>query len=250
MNQASKPENNLVSVIIPAHNEEDNISNTLDVTASADLLDEVIVVSDGSTDKTAEVANKYPHARVIDLKKNLGKGRAMQKGVEAAKGGVIVFLDADLKGFKLSHLDSIIKPVKDREVVMCTACRDKATLEKNFKYRTKWPLIAGERAMRRSVWEQVPKRYKRGYMIETSLNCFCRFKGQQRGSVFCPGLGILSKKEKWEEQRAKKLWRKMVFQIILINAVLFANPFNFSRAIIKGKRTKHYQPWIFPEKGA
>lgn len=248
MNQSSR--NNIVSVIVPAHNEEKTIRLTLDVAGQSDLVNEIIIVSDGSTDKTVEIARSYKNVNVIDCKNNNGKARAMQIGVDASQGDVIVFLDADLKGFRLDHLDSIIRPVKDGEVVMCVASRDKATPEKNYKYRVGYPMIAGERAMRRFVWDQVPKRYKRGYMIETALNCFCRFKGQLRGSVFCSGLGIISKKEKWEEERAKKLWRKMIFHLIIINFVLFINPLNFSRAIIYGKRIKHYKPWIFPELGA
>lgn len=85
-----------VSVIVPAYNEEANISSCLDAIQKQDYGGdiEVIVVNDGSTDRTAEIASKYP-INLIDLKTNVGKANALNVGIERSKGDILVFSDSD-----------------------------------------------------------------------------------------------------------------------------------------------------------
>ncbi|HVW32455.1 MAG TPA: glycosyltransferase, partial [Acidimicrobiia bacterium] len=83
-----------VTVIIPAHNEERVIAKALaglDLARTGDL--EVIVVDDGSSDATAEIASSFP-VRVI-TQRRAGKAAALNTGIAAARGEVIVVLDAD-----------------------------------------------------------------------------------------------------------------------------------------------------------
>ena len=89
-----------LSIIIPAHNEEKRISRTF---ASIHHIFEgdfeVIVVSNGSTDNTAnvleEAKKKYPYIIFMDFKEKLGKGGAILEGLKIAQGEIIGFLDAD-----------------------------------------------------------------------------------------------------------------------------------------------------------
>ena len=97
-NQYNTTKQDFVTAVIPAHNEEDNIRTTLNIATSSNIIDEVIVVSDGSTDQTVEIANSYSNVKVIHLEENQGKGRAMDIGIENSYGDIILFLDADLKG--------------------------------------------------------------------------------------------------------------------------------------------------------
>jgi glycosyltransferase involved in cell wall biosynthesis len=86
----------LISVIIPAYNEEARIEQTLiDYRAglAARGAYEIIVVCDGSTDRTAEIAAKY--ARVLQFPQRLGKGGGVIEGFKAAKGEVVGYTDAD-----------------------------------------------------------------------------------------------------------------------------------------------------------
>jgi cellulose synthase/poly-beta-1,6-N-acetylglucosamine synthase-like glycosyltransferase len=92
-----RPTHKTVSVIVAAHNEETVIEAKLaNVLASRypRALVEVVVVSDGSTDGTAEGARRAGADRVLDLPR-LGKITALNAGVEAATGEVLVFTDAD-----------------------------------------------------------------------------------------------------------------------------------------------------------
>ena len=95
----SMPAPRSASVVIAAHNEENNISRRLDEMtaqlASCGLDAEVIVVSDGSTDATAAVARAQPSpmVRVIELPERVGKAAALSEGCAAASHNILVFAD-------------------------------------------------------------------------------------------------------------------------------------------------------------
>jgi len=88
----------VVSVIIPAYNEEKTIGNIIgETTQIMDALGlpyEIIVVDDGSTDRTKEIASTYKVA-VLSNGKNRGKGYTLRKGFQHAQGNLIVTIDAD-----------------------------------------------------------------------------------------------------------------------------------------------------------
>jgi cellulose synthase/poly-beta-1,6-N-acetylglucosamine synthase-like glycosyltransferase len=87
-----------ISVIIPALNEEKYIGNVFDGLRGQTFRDfETIVVDGNSTDRTREIAKK--HARVV-VERHEGIGRARNSGARAAKGAILVFLDADTKPSK------------------------------------------------------------------------------------------------------------------------------------------------------
>ncbi|MBU2490830.1 MAG: glycosyltransferase family 2 protein [Proteobacteria bacterium] len=93
-----------LSVVIPAYNEEDRIvptlTATLDYLAGRRASAEVVVVSDGSTDHTADVVRAFAppenvSLRMLEYKPNRGKGYAVAYGMTRAKGGRVLFMDAD-----------------------------------------------------------------------------------------------------------------------------------------------------------
>jgi glycosyltransferase involved in cell wall biosynthesis len=83
-----------VTVLIPAFNEEKGIGAVVDAVRALKLHGEVLVVDDGSTDKTAEVAREHG-ARVIRRAGNAGYGRTLKDGIAAAAHETIVVTDAD-----------------------------------------------------------------------------------------------------------------------------------------------------------
>jgi cellulose synthase/poly-beta-1,6-N-acetylglucosamine synthase-like glycosyltransferase len=86
----------LVSLIVPAYNEEKSIGRCIESLLNQVYTGktEIIVVNDGSKDRTAEIAAGYP-VKLLDLKKNRGKANALNEAIAIAKGSILVFTDGD-----------------------------------------------------------------------------------------------------------------------------------------------------------
>jgi len=85
-----------ISVIIPAYNEEKVIANTIEALIGEDYpKKEILMVNDGSTDKTLEIANRYKNQIKVLSKKNGGKATAMNYALRYCSGEIIVVVDAD-----------------------------------------------------------------------------------------------------------------------------------------------------------
>jgi len=115
------------SVIIPAFNEEKTIVTAIAATSRVfEQLGksfEIIVVDDGSTDKTANIVEDFVMARravpvhLIRHAKNQGKGAAVRTGALAAQGGWIVFLDSDLAAHP-SEIAKAIPVLDDSDIII------------------------------------------------------------------------------------------------------------------------------------
>jgi len=99
-----------VSVVIPAYNEAETVEKVVKVIKSLNYIDEVIVVDDGSTDKTGQIAESAG-AKVIKHLKNKGKGSAIKTGFERSTGDVVAFIDADLRNLSSNQVEDMIKPI-------------------------------------------------------------------------------------------------------------------------------------------
>lgn len=83
-----------ISIIIPARNEAGGLRKLLPEIVARMPDAELIVVNDGSTDETAEICNQYS-ARIVTHPYGMGNGAAVKSGARAARGEVLVFMDAD-----------------------------------------------------------------------------------------------------------------------------------------------------------
>ncbi|HSY49373.1 MAG TPA: glycosyltransferase family 2 protein [Thermoanaerobaculia bacterium] len=186
----------MISAIIAAYNEEKTIAEVLGVLAKSALIDEIIVVSDGSTDRTVEIARSFD-LTTIALRENRGKGYAMRVGVEYARHDVLFFVDGDMFNLTDEHIASLIRPVLRDECDMNIGVRSRGLIRNFFHLQMKvGPVLSGIRVMRRSVWETVPLRYQERFKIEAALNFFCsRAEYRQRQTVIYD-LGHLIKENK------------------------------------------------------
>ncbi|KAL4709326.1 hypothetical protein ACJJTC_007058 [Scirpophaga incertulas] len=124
-----------LSVIVPAYNEEERLPTMLDETIEfleerikhySSYKYEIIIVSDGSTDRTVEVANQYiekyttDKVRCLNLIKNRGKGGAVCLGVQSSRGCTILFADADgaSKFEDLQKLELALKEIATYDPIM------------------------------------------------------------------------------------------------------------------------------------
>lgn len=138
-----------ISVIVSAYNEAKNIGRVLDVLKKIDWIDEIIVVDDGSADKTEKVVHKYP-VELIRHKTNQGKGGAMATGIKAAKHELLLFLDADLVGLKEEHLLQILAPIvftKEADLSLGVFGLDE--IKTTNIMNKAFPSISGQRAIRK-----------------------------------------------------------------------------------------------------
>lgn len=114
-----------VSVIIPAYNEEKNIRNCLEAVYSSDYPGnklEVIVVDDGSSDRTVEVAGRFKGTRILK-QEHVGKVDALNLGFEKSSGDVVITLDADVMVEK-DFIKNTVKPFSDEKVgAVCGAAK-------------------------------------------------------------------------------------------------------------------------------
>ncbi|MCS6874123.1 MAG: glycosyltransferase family 2 protein [Pyrinomonadaceae bacterium] len=115
---------NLISIVIPAFDEENRLNVTvrkiLDYIKENNLNAELIVVDDGSSDRTKEVAEaefkNFPEiaCKVIRYEKNRGKGYAVRIGLMQSKGSIAIFSDADLST-PIEEMPKLIEPIKKGE---------------------------------------------------------------------------------------------------------------------------------------
>ena len=110
-----------VSVCLPARNEEDTVGAIVhairrDLVEDAGIVDEIVVVDDGSTDQTAERA-EAAGARVVTVTDGPGKGRALWNGLRASTGDIVVFCDADLYEFDSRFITGLVAPLLADEQV-------------------------------------------------------------------------------------------------------------------------------------
>jgi len=114
-----------ISLVIPAYNEEklivSSIKNILTYMLKNKYNFEVIVVDDGSKDKTKEKVRsiKDKHVKLLSYKPNKGKGHAVKKGMLAAKGDLLLFLDADLST-PIEEIEKFIPQTKKYDVVIAS----------------------------------------------------------------------------------------------------------------------------------
>lgn len=139
-----------VAVVIPAHDEEERIASVLSAVQRAKLVDEIIVVDDGSSDHTSEAAARFSGVRVVRFDSNLGKAGAMQAGVNATVAEIIAFIDADLIGLGPEHVDAIIRPLLLDQCDMSIGIFRGGRFWSDTAQRIS-PLISGQRAIRREM---------------------------------------------------------------------------------------------------
>ncbi|OGL45145.1 MAG: hypothetical protein A2161_00775 [Candidatus Schekmanbacteria bacterium RBG_13_48_7] len=115
----------MLSIIIPAYNEEDRIGPTLlqilDLVKDSGLKIEIVVVDDGSIDNTRDrvlnISDRYNNLRLISHKNNRGKGAAIRTGVLNARGSKILYTDADFS-YPVTRLAELIGKLENHDVII------------------------------------------------------------------------------------------------------------------------------------
>jgi glycosyltransferase involved in cell wall biosynthesis len=184
------------TAIVAAYNEEKTIADVLRALTASPLVDEVIVVSDGSTDQTVEIARTFD-VKTISLRENRGKGYAMRVGVENAIHDVLFFVDGDMYNVTEEHIASLVVPVAQGQCDMNIGVRHRGAILNFLHLQMQCgPVLSGIRVMRRKVFETVPVRYQERYKIEAALNCFCSRSGYRQRHTVIRNLNHVLKESK------------------------------------------------------
>lgn len=107
----------LVSVIIPVYNEEslvgDVLRQILSIRPGLAVELEIIVIDDGSKDRTAVILKEFNEIKVIEQEKNRGKGAAIREGLKHAKGSIVLIQDADTE-YRVSDYPALLQPILEK----------------------------------------------------------------------------------------------------------------------------------------
>ncbi len=186
--------NEKVSVVIAAFNEATRIANVLQAVQHHPLIDEVIVINDGSADNTSEIVKQFD-VTLIENEHNMGKTLTVKRGIEAARNNLIMMLDADLKGLDEESITNLIKPVVDKQVDWTLSLRGNSFGYMRF-FQMDW--VSGERVIPKEMLMDpyVWSRPDVGYGLETLMNKSFLDKNKTFISVYLPNLKVTSKAEK------------------------------------------------------
>lgn len=211
-----------ISCIVSAYNEAENINRVLTILNKINWLDEIIVVDDGSQDRTLVIAQsfKIPRLKIVHLAKNQGKGAAMAAGVKVAKYNLLLFLDADLVGLKEIHLKKILAPIvftQEADLVLGVFALKYLKKHSSTKFANRmFPAITGQRAIWRKNLPPLARlkvsRYSADLLITKNV------LKRRRAVVKLEGLSQIRKEEKAVIGEAIKARIKMYREVMKLTS--------------------------------
>lgn len=121
-----------VVAAVPVYNEADRIGDTVAGLKNVDLIDEILIINDGSVDNTAKIIKKL-NVSIITVPQNQGKGYAMKIAIKKMDYDYIAFVDGDL-GFTSTEVVKLIEPVVSGEVDFTIAKFDIPKIKGGFGF--------------------------------------------------------------------------------------------------------------------
>lgn len=202
------------SVIIPAYNEAERITSVLEAVDNAENPIELIVVDDGSTDRTAETVEASGiDLTLLELKKNTGKSNALARGIEEASFPMLAFVDADLKGLESGHIDELINTYREGDWDMVIGVFHKGRINTDISQKIS-PHLSGQRVLSRNVWEKLTKSATEEFGVEMALTKLSLRENLNTTKVKLTGVTHVMKEEKRGFTEGLKSRLKMYGNII------------------------------------
>lgn len=211
-----------ITAIVPAYNEAKTIGAVLTVLTGCRSIDQVIVVSDGSTDDTVKVARQFKSVQVIDLPENRGKGAALKAGMEQTTAEIALFLDADLIGLTEEHINALLEPVLDNRAPMSLGVFERGRVATDLAQKVA-PYLTGQRALRRTLFEDISDPDLTRFGVEMALHRYVEERDIPAALVSLPDLSHLMKEEKLGLWKGLAARGKMYWEIIKYAASIDLN---------------------------
>jgi glycosyltransferase involved in cell wall biosynthesis len=201
-----------ITCVIPAYNEEKTIENVIKCVKNVDLIDEIIVISDGSVDETANISRSLD-VRTIELKENKGKGAAIVTGVENSDGDIFIFLDADLIGLNKKHIENLLLPVIRDETDMAIGLFTNGRFVTDIAQKVA-PYLSGQRALKRNIIQDIDKLDMTRYGFEVAITKLAEKRHYRFSAIKLEDLTHIMKEEKLGLGKGFTERMKMYWQII------------------------------------
>jgi polyisoprenyl-phosphate glycosyltransferase len=187
------------SVVIPARDEARHVDAVLASLTGVEELAAIIVVDDGSTDRTARVVQGCmaidARVRLVCQWPNQGKGAAMWAGAEAAPTDTVLFLDADLIGLTPAHIKALARPVCAGQADMSMALFRHGRLLTDLSHIIT-PAVSGQRCIRWSRLRDAPGVREARYGVEMVIHQHALAGGWRIERVYWRGVTHPTKEEK------------------------------------------------------
>ena len=207
------------TAIVCAFNEEKYLAGVLDGLLDTPLIQEIIVVDDGSKDRTPDILHQYgqiERVRPLFLSPNRGKGFAMAQGAASAHGDILLFVDADLVNWDADYTAKVLAPILtgQADLVIGYPQRKKDPWDAaDIMHVQRW--LSGERAVwRTDLLPILPKLRPSRFGVETLINMHYRTRHQPIRFVRLDGLLHVIKFEKTSHSEAWDEYVKEVRQIL------------------------------------
>lgn len=209
------------TAIICAYNEQKTIANILKEVCETHFFNEVIVINDGSKDKTGELIKEFKKTGdIIDvqLPKNKGKGFAMAKGAELASNEYLVFIDADLSNFTTEHANKLLRSVLNGNADMVLGQPTKTLIPQGIN---PFKSLSGQRALKKiDILPILKKMETVGYGVETLINM--HFKANKKVVEYVC-LNNLVHPTKFQKTKQHKAIAEFILEGCQIVATTFSN---------------------------
>jgi len=202
-----------ISCIIPAYNEEASIASVLKVVSACPMVNEVIVIDDGSKDNTAKIVRtSFSGINLVVHEKNKGKSAAILNGANKAQGDFLILIDADLIGLKKADIEKLIAPISAGHAEVSLSLRKNAPWV--------WRIIgidfiSGERVIPKKIIVGNAKDISKlpGYGLEVFINSLIIKNNYRIEIVSWPGVESPYKYKKYGLWKGIKSDSKMIFDI-------------------------------------
>jgi glycosyltransferase involved in cell wall biosynthesis len=198
-------------VLIPALDEAGTVATVIAVARRA-RIGPVVVVDDGSSDRTAEVA-AGAGAEVLRLEHNLGKGGAMAAGARSRRERVVVLLDADLIGLEPEHVRALAEPVIRGDADMTRGVFVAGRWRTNVAQQLV-PILNGQRALRRTDLLDVDGLDDSRYGVEVAISDHAKRRAWSVQDVQLAGVSQVMKEEKRGTWRGTLIRLRMYAEIL------------------------------------
>ncbi len=194
-----------VSVIICVYNEENTIKDVILSVSKSIIVSEIIVVNDGSSDKTKQIIEELKkdiEITDIHFSENKGKGYAMAIGIEYATFEIIQFIDADLSNITTEHISQLTNPMINNEADMVLGQATETLINYGLN---PFKSFTGERSVLKEDIRPIIEKMKTSrFGVETLINLYYQSQGKRVKYVMLKDLKHPTKFEKTSSSNAVK----------------------------------------------